>query len=273
MPISIREALGSGSFGSNQSATTGTRLYFVEGTDDEFSAYAYAYLNTPTDMGGVPRVSVNVEVHEGIESETWLATVTYSNQPQGSSFETESNQYGFETGQGRSRVYVGLQSMGNYGLNGDAAPDFGAAINVSEDKVEGVDIVTPQPTFTETVVLPIDVVTNGYKRLLNTLCGSVNNAAFRSYQPGEVLFVGAQGEQITPVSWRVTFKFMTSDNVVGQMFDGIGPVTKEGWDYLWFRFQERVDTGSGALIRKAVSGHVVRVYRRADFGFLGIGTL
>jgi hypothetical protein len=162
-----------------------------------------------------------------------------------------------------------------YGLQGQSPPSFKGAIGVDESGVNGVDIVVPALTWTETYDVPSTYITSGYIRGIAGLSGSVNNGGFRGFAAGEVLFAGASGSQEWDSDkgdgpWNLSFKFVASPNVTSQKIGDITGVEKKGHEYLWVRYESSVS--SSELIKKPKAVYVNKVYRDGDFSGLGIGT-
>jgi hypothetical protein len=161
-----------------------------------------------------------------------------------------------------------------------AAPNMRGAIGVDGDSVQGVDIVVPQLTWTETYDVPTQYVTTAYVKKVSQLTGTVNNAAFRGFAAGEVLFMGASGSQQWDEDkgdgpWSLSYKFVASANQgSGKTFPSItiGAITgveKDGHDYLWVRYEDAVENST--LLKKPKFVYVNKVYRRENFTQLGIG--
>ena len=156
---------------------------------------------------------------------------------------------------------------------GTTAPDFGGAIGVTSDGVEGVDITVPVYQFSETHYFTDAQVTASYKGAIFSCTGKTNAGSFRGFSAGEVLFLGATGSKRgdgPDDDWEITFRFAASPN---QTNLNVGPVTginKKGWEYLWVRYADAEDSGSGAIIKKPIAAYVERVYDQANFGALGI---
>ncbi|RMF94392.1 MAG: hypothetical protein D6741_12675, partial [Planctomycetota bacterium] len=114
------------------------------------------------------------------------------------------------------------------------------------------------------------LVTDAYKATLYNLTGTVNNATFRNFAAGEVLFMGASGSKRGPGDWEITFRFAASPNVTGLTIGEITGINKNGWDYLWVAYADDVDDAAKELIKKPIAAYVERVYRYTDFSLLGI---
>jgi hypothetical protein len=151
------------------------------------------------------------------------------------------------------------------------------------EKLNGVDLVSPSLTWTEVYDVPSSYVTNAYIKQLAAFTGTKNDAAFRSFAAGEVLFLGANGSHDWDTvagdsPWRLQYKFEARPNQ-GNTGDAIPssksiiggiPVNKKGHDYLWVRYATVVT--NNRILPSAEAIYVVPVYRSTDFSLLGIGT-
>jgi hypothetical protein len=159
-----------------------------------------------------------------------------------------------------------------YGTN---APDQQKAIGVDGNGVNGVDIVVPALQWQEQYDVPNAYITAAYVRGLAGLTGTTNNAAFRGFEAGEVLFVGCSGSQEWDDEkgkgpWSLSYRFVASKNVTGETIGSIGGIDKKGHEYLWVRYEDSVSGSNLLKTPKAV--YVNKVYKDADFSALGIGT-
>jgi hypothetical protein len=122
-------------------------------------------------------------------------------------------------------------------------------------------------------------VTAAYQGTLYQATGKINLNAFKGFNPGECLFMGASGSQrsgqgsygnIGPADdFEITFKFASSPNVSGLAICGgaINITSANGWDYIWVR----TTPGADGLPTPS-EAHVVKVYQSYNFAALGIGT-
>ena len=154
------------------------------------------------------------------------------------------------------------------------APSMDSAIGVDGDSVAGVDVVSPQLTWTETYDVPSSYVDNDYIKTVAALTGTVNKAAFRSFEAGEVLFLGASGSHEWDAEkgdgpWSLSYKFVASPNVTDETIGSITGINKRGHDYLWVRYEDSVTDNT--LLKKPLYVYVNKVYRDGDFSGLGIG--
>jgi hypothetical protein len=155
------------------------------------------------------------------------------------------------------------------------APSMSGAIGVDGQSVNGVDIVVPALSWTETYDVPHQYVTAAYIKGVAGLTGTVNNGAFRTFAAGEVLFMGCSGaqewdDQRGNGPWSLSYKFVASPNVTAQTIGDITGVEKKGHEYLWVRYEDAVSTNE--LVKKPKYVYVNKVYRDGNFSGLGIGT-
>jgi hypothetical protein len=143
---------------------------------------------------------------------------------------------------------------------------------VTHDSVEGCDITVPVYNFSETHYFAAGYVTGSYKATLFALTGRTNNAAFKGFAEGEVLFLGASGSQRGDDSWEITFRFAASPNVTGLTIGSITGIAKKGWEYLWVQYEDAEDSGSKSVVKRPASVHVERVYDSGSLAGLSIGT-
>jgi len=145
------------------------------------------------------------------------------------------------------------------------------AINANGKKVDGVDIVVPIYTFSETYELSPFVVTPSYKVTLFNLTGRINERKFRGFVTGEVLFMGVSGSLDQNGVYQMEFKFAASPGMQNFLVGEIRIPLKQGWDYLWVAYEEQDDLASGKFAARAEEVYVERVYEYGNFGDLGIG--
>jgi hypothetical protein len=149
------------------------------------------------------------------------------------------------------------------------------AIGVDSNGVNGVDIVVPQLQWQETYDVPNTYVTSSWIRGVAAVTGTTNNASFRGFDAGEVLFMGCSGSQEWDDQkgrgpWSLSFRFVASKNVTGQTIGSITGIEKKGHEYLWVRYEDAVS--SNTLLKQPKAVYVSKVYKDSDFSALGIGT-
>ena len=188
----------------------------------------------------------------------------------------------FDTSGGTAHI-TQAQSETAYALTGATATARKSAINVNGDRVDGVDIVEPALSWTETYDVPSAYVTSAYIKTAASLTGTVNSAAFRTFAAGEVLFVGLSGSQESDTQkgngpWSLSYKFVASPNagasgtIPAITVGDITGIEKNGHDYMWVNYQQEANSTTSQLYAKPIEVYVNKVYRDGDFSALGIGT-
>lgn len=158
----------------------------------------------------------------------------------------------------------------------DTDPDFQGGINVDRSGTHGCEIYVPSGQWSETYEIPVGDVTEDYENTVKTLRKSpVNDAPFRGRERGEVLFMGLTGalSSVDPRFYTLTWRFAEEANITGLPIAGIrDTIDKEGWQYLWFFYKERIDTSNLFTLNLPMCANVERVYDYGDFSTLNIGT-
>jgi len=239
-------------------------IFVVQGTEDDGAVRALVEATIPALYTGLVFQTYHIS-HQG--GGVWEVTARYGKkEPK----DTNDSSFSFDTGGGTTHITQSLATIGSYAPPGKVAPNFKGAIGCTTDSVEGTDVTIPVYSFTETHYLPVAVVTGAYKAALFYLTGKVNNAAFKGFAIGEVLFQGASGSQRGEEDWEITFRFAASPNVTGLSVGLITGINKKGWEYLWVRYADAED--QNVLVKQPIAAYVEKVYDEGDFSGLGIGT-
>jgi hypothetical protein len=210
----------------------------------------------------------------------WQLTVNYSKDGAEDGTEPLKRARSFDTTGGTQHITQAC-SVGSGGTLDfekrypSSATNMSGAIGVDSNGVNGVDIIVPQLQWQESYDVPNGYVTSAWIRSVAGVTGTTNNAAFRGFEAGEVLFVGCSGSQEWDDQkgrgpWSLSFRFVASKNVTGQTIGSISGVEKRGHEYLWVRYEDAV-SGS-ALLKQPKAVYVSKVYKDSDFSALGIGT-
>lgn len=260
MTITIDERFDSRG-GSESEDSTAELIYIVQGTDDDVQVRSLVAATSPTSYVGLNRDNFTIDT---LGAGIWECKVHYVKF-------TVDSQFSFDTGGGTQHITQSLANIQRQAAPGFVAPNFFGAIGVSEDRVDGTDITVPVFNFTETHYLDDAAVDGAYKLALFSLTGRVNNAGFKGFAKGEVLFLGASGSKRGLDDWELTFRFAASPNASGLTVGSINGINKEGWHYLWVRFADDEDAVSKTLIKRPIAAYVEQVYPYGDFSGLGIG--
>lgn len=265
MAITIREAFRSRSASASTDESRTEIIWLVFGSNDESAMIDYIIAETGAGLGGHSGLILSREAIaiEQLADEHWLARVDYSSKKR----DVGDSTYTFDTTGGSTHITQSRQTLRATA----GAPDYDGAINAAEDRVDGVDITIPAFKYSETHYFAPATVTLAYLKTLSELTGSTNDAGFKGWGAGEVLFTGASGQLQTgdDAIWQVTFNFEMSPNqnvAVG----ALGNILKEGWAYLWIAYK---DTESGnVVVKQPRAAYVEQVYPESDFSLIGVGT-
>ena len=239
--------------------------YFVFGVPDEQTALEKVRATAPAKQDDL--VLQKVELAERINKDTFKVRAIYGDDPENERDQDDDDtNFTFDSSGGTMHMDVSLETKGKFPAD---APDFKRAINVdNESSVNGCEIVMPTFQFTETRTVKAVKVNASYKRRIAELTGTVNAAAFKGFDPGEVLFLGATGSKKGKKRkhpWEITFKFAVSPNKDDLVVGDITVPHKDGWDYLWVKYEDEVSDDKANLVKKPVAVYVEKVYESKNF--------
>jgi hypothetical protein len=272
------------------------KSYKVFGTSDDQLLHAdcngyisntLQYWNYPT-MGGAASFKLRAESYstDYLGDECFKVTIQYEKAGADDlTVETPAplrRTRQFDTSGGTAHI-TQAKSETAYALAGATATARKSAINVNGDRVDGVDIVEPALSWTETYDVPSAYVTSAYIKTAASLTGTVNDAAFRTFAAGEVLFLGLSGSQESDTQkgngpWSLSYKFVASPNagasgtIPAITVGDITGIEKKGHDYMWVNYQQEANSSTSQLYAKPIEVYVNKVYRDGSFSSLGIGT-
>lgn len=244
------------------------RVYTLRGTTDETYARTWALQATPQILahpaGAIYRQDVAV-IKDG--HAIWRVNVPYGPRQ----IELGEFRLSFDTSGGTVRITNSLATAAKYSRPGQAAaPDMGGAIGVRGDQIDGVDVVIPALKVTASFTHPAAVVTLPHIKTLARITGQVNSTAFLTFAPGEVLFLGATGDEGTSTQTQVAYQFLMSENATGLTIGDIVDIVKAGHDYAWIRYEDAAISGQPAKRPRHV--YVEQVYKRVNLAaVLGFG--
>lgn len=242
-----------------------------DGGDTDAAVMAAVIAAAPSTYEGLPLLGVQLRPLGGW---VWEAEAEY----RPSSFKLtpkpvagDPNKRSFSSKGGTQNIKASLTTIFADSATGlTEIPDFGKLINVTDDGVEGVDIVVPGWRETVTRYLSDAAVNaSGFKSTIYGLTGKVNDASFLGFAAGEVLFIGVDASQRDSDGvWEITYEFEARPNRTGIEVGDIPAFNQEGWQYAWFRTMP-ADDGAG-ITRKPSHVYVEQVYDEGDFSLLGV---
>jgi hypothetical protein len=272
--IAFEELVGSRTVSSGTNPKIELK-YRLAGTSSEATALSVAEASVPATYGSAPVLVLQTVKCEPVFVDTvddrgeWLVTATYGElEPQ----EVGGASYNFDTGGGTAHITHSKSTEHSYLAGGGNAPDHKQAIGWTPDGIEGVDITVPVFNFSETHIIDDADVDNAYKLALHDATGKTNAGTFKGFAVGTVLFLGASGSKRGNDSWEITFNFAASPNETALVVGDITGIAKDGWEYLWIRFEDEVDAGPPKTrVKRPLAAYTEKVYDSADFATLGIG--
>lgn len=280
--------------GESPSAEHHYKVLHSEPIEDETTAYGEAYDaivdGSPARVDifnaglYVPRRNISLVP---LSETTWEAVVSYGTQ--NTPVANDSNPVAarrteFEISTTTTRVTRSLATIASGGVDIENPGNiFRSLINVTKDGVQGTDIDTGTFEFAHTVTRPADEVTEEWLSTLARMVDEfpVNMDPFAGFEPGELRIRGARGSLRNDGQYDLTFRFAvkantTSDNpiTIGVTESDVPIFTiteKEGWDYLWVRYDAELDTRLKVLVEVPTYYAIERVYGRSNFyAILGI---
>jgi len=152
---------------------------------------------------------------------------------------------------------------------------------------EGVEIIKPGWNATAKVVYGASRVTPAYILSLQMLMATVNGAVFQGFDPGTVLYMGADlqqngdissymlqdlGEEQESLYWDITHHFRMAPNLTNIDINGINVPFKAGHDVLWTTSSVKTPPEQSGVIKKLYGEveqvNVAKVYADGDFSLL-----
>jgi hypothetical protein len=208
----------------------------------------------------------DIEIAQRVNETTWRVVARYKAWEW---VESPDSTFSFDTSGGSQHITQSIATRGRYGPK--ATAQLGGAIGYDGQSVQGVDIVVPVFSFSETHIFNVAKITQSYKLRVFQKTGCVNSDAFRGFAPGEVLFQGATGNRQgddPSDPWEINYRFSSSLNRVNLRVGDITGITKRGWDYLWVQYEDAEDADKKILVKKPCAVYVEQVYYETDFATL-----
>lgn len=250
----------------------GKRLYRVTGASSESAAVSAVEAACPDTWDDL--VYDCTDLQDEAIAGNYQATANYVLPERVQQAVGDPPKISFSTGGGTKHITQAISNVSNYAPAGKTAPDHKGAINVQADgTVQGLDIDCPKFEWSETHVLASGTVNDLYIAQLAALTGCTNNATFRGFMAGEVLFLGAEGTRRSDGAWEITFKFSQSPTGANLAIGDITVTVKAGWDYLWIEYEEVKDDTANPprMVSRPLAAHVEKVFETGAFSGLGIG--
>lgn len=256
------------------------QIWVVTFAADEIAAAAAVLTTVPPLYRSLPLASVSASGREGIHC--WKYDVSYSSTRSKPISSVQANvedpEISYDLSGEMRHVTQSLSTRGKTAdgllINGGpgTVTDSGA-IGVTKDGVTGADIPVPVVAFTETHYFLKKDVTRTLRTKWESLFAHLNDAAFRGYAAGEVLFEGVQTtikgapEGVVPV----VFRFRKRGHVKNENLGGI-VLDIDGWELVDMRYKDEKNTTTNRTEKTPSKVLLHTVLKSANFADLGIST-
>lgn len=203
-------------------------------------------------------------------------TVTYG--PKGNQREERKNPTcSFSTTAQAEHMQVSYETVTRKAATGFDLRNYNKGINVTPEEVKGCDVMVPTWNHNIQVDLPATFVTASFCQTMYQKTGTVNDDSIWFFGERELLFLGINANSYWEMNeeteenelwYNMTFQFAGMPTVTKTFANGIGEVTKKGWDYAWA--VNKIDaaiTNSGGLytFQTPAQINVERVYQATSF--------
>ena len=260
---------------TNSSRESEYVIHITSGDNTELNARRGLEAAIPEsyEQDGVFLYRQPVEVEE-LTDNYWLGTASYVT-TSGLGEEIPPDTYSFDSTGGTQHITQSENTAVTVNIPANAI-DYDGAIGVTDNAVQGVDIIVPGYKFAKTVSKDNADLTPEYLVSLARLTGRINDAPFLGFEAGEVLFLGATGsiQQVNGVNVEgrsdITMQFSASPNREDFTVGSITVPRKGGWDYMWVRYEYDDTDASKKLIQKPIAVYIEEVYLKGSFSILGV---
>jgi len=248
---------------------TELRRFKIIGVTNVNTANAFALASTPSIIGTIYGILYRQDLQTSkVAYNHWLIEVPYGPRKA----VTGDFTWDFDTTGGTIHITQAKQEVGRFPAA--SAPDQRGAIGVDGDEVKGTDIIIPAMKINVNFRHPYGVITLPQAKFLANITGTTNSTPFLTFPPGEVLFLGARGQDGSEAEATVSYQFAMAANQTDMTIGEIANVQKKAWEVAWIRYKDNVVTADGKEVptREPKFVYVDRVYDEIDMATaLGFG--
>ncbi len=256
--ISSREATA----GQNPSIA---RIFKVWGTEDEVAVGELVQKYSPLFYDEARRIRL-LTVHIKPEGGgVWICDARYGLGTRAKESQSDSDKPGkadpigpqvsIDIGSENQHITQSLKTTATSNSTGDprTVPNYKGAICVSREggvtHVKGCEVPMPKLTWSETWTFNAQWVTWGYVTALNQLVGRKNFLTFRTWNPQEVMFMGANITPFGENEFKIVFHFARSPTVISyRLQPDFTPVDIFGWQFTWADY-DNAATADSLIVR------------------------
>lgn len=243
------------------------------GVEDAVTAKALAESESDATLANFGRTNVSVTLNESAALVLYDVTVTYGFPPgrngvQG--LEVNEERERWSSTQETTRL---TQSLSTVDFEPSGAPDYDGMIDVdSEGKARGIDVPVPKASFTVETRKSAASADSTYRKAVALMIGTVNSAAFRGWDAGELRLADVGMTQREDGAWDLSFTFEAQPNEEDVAIGDLTLAAVDGWDAVWRREVPEPDDANNDVKAKVDAVYVERVSPRTDFSVLGISS-
>lgn len=260
--------------GSCRSARLTYVVSDISGTDPGAEALSQVRRTAPESLEGAPLARVTlVKSHGGGIFEV-QAEYEHSTAERSVRRRIGDREWTFDCSGARENVYSGELINAVSTQSSTPPPDPAGLVNWNgrsgeRSQIRGAVKYVPSMRESCLAVFKESDVTASFRRQIMELTGTVNQEPFHSWEPGEVLFLGAasalpfrndQGKKVV----EVTYRFAVKRNIASLEIAGVKLGKAGGWDIPW------VVAGAGVAGQppRPTGAYLSSIYEKGDFSLL-----
>jgi len=256
--------------------------YIALDAADEEAALEAVRAKAASSYRGVPLSYVEISTRENDTTFRVRAVYEYaSGSGGGSSSDDDTPTMSFDCGGGQRHVQTALYQThyGNHSAYDDIKLIGWNGKTGSDMQVAGVDVPTAQMRLAFTKTLSYGAVTDSrYMRKCGNLVGFVNRDKFKTWNPGEVMFLGnsfstaTRGVNRVAVTFHFAVQLAETKKIKLAGSAAETTITKKGFEYVWII--PKIDVKERSSVKTPVieidDFFVAGVIEAKDFSALGI---
>lgn len=262
---------------SRGSCRSARLTYVVSGItepDPGAAALAQVRRTAPETLDGAPLARVTLAKNHGGGIFEVLAEYEHETAERTSRRRIGDREWTFDCTGGQEHIYSG-ELINAVNLQSAAPPPDPAGLvnwngrSGDRSQVRGTVKLVPSMRENCLAVFKESDVTASFRRQIMELTGTLNQKPFHSWEPGEVLFLGAssalpfrndQGKKVV----EVTFRFAIKRNIPSLEIAGVKLGAAGGWDIPWVV----VGTGVARQAPRPAGAYLSSIYEKGDFSLL-----
>ena len=208
----------------------------------------------------------NISNFEHCNPRCWKFTITYNWSRSASSsdgIDTDKETIKYSFGTATTTAKTCIQIMNTYGN----CPDNGVLVNVQDGEAQGIEVYVPAASMTIQKYFRKTYFNSVIRDKILFRRARVNDATFKGFKEGEVLFLGAEIEEVQENDkyLSITFTFLINENETNKSIGSVTGISNEGHQGVWPHIVKNSKS------QMTVDGvYVGKMYHKADFTEMGL---